>query len=416
VLIVFLILRAFASGCTALTGVEAVSNGVPSFTEPKSRNAAATLAIMGTLAITMFLGITALALASHVHMAEDPSHLIGLPAGTEQKTALSQIGLATFGGGVPFYLLQGFTAAILILAANTAFNGFPVLASLLGRDNFLPHQLAHRGDKLVFSNGIVLLALVAALLIVAFNASVTRLIQLYILGVFLSFTLSQAGMVRHWSELIAGAVPGERGALKRKRAVNALGAVATGLVFVIVLATKFAQGAWIVVLAAPILFAAMKSVSAHYSRLNTQLEPLASGVALPTNVHSIVLVSSLRAPTLRALAFAQATNSASVRAVKVASDESEDPLAAEWEERGVPVPLVMIESPYRETVRPLLRYVRQLRREHPGDVISVVIPEFVVEHWWQNLLHNQTALRLKGRLLFEPSVTVTSVPWVLGET
>jgi hypothetical protein len=291
-----------------------------------------------------------------------------------------------------------------------------VLASLLGRDNFLPHQLAHRGDKLVFSNGIVLLALVAALLIVAFNASVTRLIQLYILGVFLSFTLSQAGMVRHWSELIAGAVPGERGALKRKRAVNALGAVATGLVFVIVLATKFAQGAWIVVLAAPILFAAMKSVSAHYSRLNTQLEPLASGVALPTNVHSIVLVSSLRAPTLRALAFAQATNSASVRAVKVASDESEDPLAAEWEERGVPVPLVMIESPYRETVRPLLRYVRQLRREHPGDVISVVIPEFVVEHWWQNLLHNQTALRLKGRLLFEPSVTVTSVPWVLGET
>jgi amino acid transporter len=415
-LIIFLVLRAFASGCTALTGVEAVSNGVPAFTEPKSRNAATTLTIMGALAITMFLGITALALAAHVHMAEDPSHLIGLPAGAEQKTALSQIGLAAFGQSVPFYLLQGFTALILILAANTAFNGFPVLASLLGRDNFLPHQLSHRGDRLVFSNGIVLLALVASLLIVAFNAEVTRLIQLYILGVFLSFTLSQAGMVRHWSGLIAGAAPGERGALKRKRMVNGLGALATGLVFVVVLATKFAQGAWIVVLAAPILFAAMKSVSAHYAGLNRQLEPLASGVALPTNVHSVVLVSNLLAPTLRALAFAQATNSASVRAVKVASEGSEDGLPAQWEERGVPVPLVMIESPYRETVRPLLRYVRQLRRENPGDVISVVIPEFVVEHWWQNLLHNQTALRLKGRLLFEPSVTVTSVPWVLGET
>src|SRR3954470_24547016 len=227
---VFLVLRAFASGCTALTGVEAVSNGVPAFRPPKSRNAAATLVIMGALAISMFVGITALALISHVHVAASPSDLVGAPAGVEQRTALSQIGLATFGDSAPFYLLQGFTAAILILAANTAFNGFPVLASLLGRDQFLPHQLSHRGDRLVFSNGIVLLAGVSALLIVAFDAQVDRLIQLYILGVFLSFTLSQIGMVRHWSrEAAAGH------SVRRKQLVNGLGAFVTALVFAIVL-------------------------------------------------------------------------------------------------------------------------------------------------------------------------------------
>ena len=415
-LTVFLVLRAFASGCTALTGVEAVSNGVPSFTPPKSRNAATTLTIMGVLAITMFAGITVLAVAAHVHMAEDPANLIGLPHGTQERTALSQVALASFGGGLPFYLLQGFTAAILVLAANTAFNGFPVLASLLGRDSFLPHQLSSRGDRLVFSNGIVVLAIVASLLIVAFNAQVTRLIQLYILGVFLSFTLSQAGMVRHWSDLITGATVGERGRLRRKRFVNAGGAIATGLVFVIVLVTKFAQGAWIVVLAAPILFAAMKAVSRHYASVEARLAPSASGVALPARIHVVVLVSNLLAPTLRALAFAQATGPATLRAVHVATDGAESTLPREWEARGLSVPLVVVDSPYRETARPVLRFVRQLRREQPGDVISIVIPEYVVEHWWQNLLHNQTALRLKGRLLFEPSVTVTSVPWVMGES
>jgi amino acid transporter len=412
--LVFLLLRAFASGCTALTGVEAVSNGVPAFEEPKSRNAATTLVIMGVLSITMFAGITALAIASHVHMAENPANLIGLPAGAEQRTAISQIGIATFGETFPFYLLQGFTAAILILAANTAFNGFPVLSSLLGRDNFLPHQLANRGDRLVFSNGIVLLALVAGMLIVAFNAEVSRLIQLYILGVFLSFTLSQAGMVRHWSRLISSSSNHERRRLHRKRLVNGVGAIATAAVFVIVLVTKFSHGAWIVVVAAPVLFLAMKAVSRHYTWVGEQLAPSAAGVTLPSRVHTVVLVSNLLAPTLRALAFAEAMSPATLRAVKVAADEAEDPLPHEWRERGVPVPLVVIESPYRETVRPVLRYVRQLRREYPGDVVSIVIPEYVVAHWWEHLLHNQTALRLKGRLLFEPLVAVTSVPWVLG--
>ena len=412
-LTVFLVLRAFASGCTALTGVEAVSNGVPGFQPPKSRNAAATLLIMGALAITMFAGITALAIASHVHMAEDTSALIGFHGDT-QRTALSQIGLATFGDGAMFFLLQGFTAAILVLAANTAFNGFPVLSSLLGRHGYLPHQLAHRGDRLVFSNGILALAGLSAMLIVAFDASVTRLIQLYILGVFLSFTLSQAGMVRHWAGELRGAAGAERRTVRRKQLINGAGAVATGLVFVIVLITKFAQGAWIVVLAAPLIFLGMKAIATHYREVTGELRAAPSGVALPARVHAVVLVSNLLAPTLRALAFAQATVPASSRAVTVAVEGAGDPLPAEWEERGVPVPLVVIESPYRETVRPVLLYIRQLRRDYPGDVISIIIPEYVVGHWWHNLLHNQTALRLKARLHFEPWVTVTSVPWVSG--
>ena len=412
-LVVFLVLRAFASGCTALTGVEAVSNGIPAFRPPKSKNAANTLLIMGILSITMFAGITGLAIAADVHMAENPANLIGLAPGEEQRTAISQVALATFGEGVLFFLVQGFTAAILILAANTAFTGFPVLASLLGRDNYLPHQLSNRGDRLVFSNGIALLALAAGLLIVAFDANVTRLIQLYILGVFLSFTLSQAGMVRHWSREISQADAGEAKKLRRKQAINGLGAVATALVFVIVLITKFAEGAWIVVLAAPILFLAMKGVSRHYRELNTQLQPSAAGPPLPGRVHTVVLVSNLLAPTLQALAYAESTNPASLRAVHVAVEHDDDSVPREWSQRNIPTPLVVIESPFRETTRPVLRYVRQLLRENPGDVVSVVIPEYVVEHWWQNLLHNQTALRLKGRLLFEPSVTVTSVPWVL---
>ncbi|MEA2374815.1 MAG: hypothetical protein QOD53_1278, partial [Thermoleophilaceae bacterium] len=360
-------------------------------------------------------GITALALLAHVHMAENVADVIGAGPGYQQKTALSQIALATFGQGAMFLLVQGFTAAILILAANTAFNGFPVLSSLLGRDGYLPRQLAHRGDRLVFSNGIVLLTTVASLLIVVFNANVTRLIQLYILGVFLSFTLSQTGMVRHWARALRDPLsPAERRRLRLKQAINGSGAVVTGLVFVIVLLTKFAQGAWIVVVAAPILFTGMKAVAQHYRQINRELAPTASGVVLPGHVHAVVLVSNLLAPTLRALAFAQATAPATVRAVKVSAEDLDDPLPGEWEQRGVPVPLVVIESPYRETVRPIQLYVRQLRRDYPGDVISIIIPEYVVGHWWQNVLHNQTAWRLKARLLFEPSVTVTSVPWVIG--
>ncbi|SFK88047.1 APC family permease [Geodermatophilus ruber] len=412
-LTVFLALRAFASGCTALTGVEAVSNGVPSFEEPKSRNAATTLATMGGLAITMFAGITALAVVTHVHMAEDPAHLIGLPAGQEQRTALSQIGLAVFGGGPAFYLLQAFTAAILVLAANTAYNGFPVLASLLAHDGHLPRQLARRGDRLVFSNGIVLLAAVAGLLIVAFDADVTRLIQLYIIGVFVSFTLSQAGMVRHWSrELRAVRDPRTRRSVRRSQAINATGAAMTTLVLLLVLVTKFTHGAWIVVIAMPLLFVLMLRIRRHYDTADAEAAPRPGGVTLPSRIHAVVPVVKINEPTLRTLAFARAIHPDDLTAVTVRVDPAEtDRLFAEWVGRDIPVPLAEIDSPFRDIVQPLVDHVRSIRRSSPRDVVCVFIPEYVVGHWWEALLHNQTALWLKTRLLFQPGVMVTSVPW-----
>ena len=417
-LTVFLALRAFASGCTALTGVEAVSNGVPSFREPKSRNAAATLTIMGALAIVMFAGITVLAVVTHVHMAEDPAHLLGLPAGQEQRTALSQIGLAVFGGGPAFYLLQAFTAAILVLAANTAYSGFPVLASLLARDGHLPRQLARRGDRLVFSNGILLLAVVAGLLIVAFDADVTRLIQLYIIGVFVSFSLSQAGMVRHWNrELRATADRHTRRAVRRSQAINATGAAATALVLALVLITKFTHGAWIVVIAMPLLFVLMLRIRRHYDTADAEAAPRPGGIVLPSRIHAVVPVVKLNEPTLRTLAFARAIRPDDLSAVTVRVDPVEtDGLFAEWVDRDIPVPLTEIESPFRDVVEPLVDHVRSVRRQSPRDVVVVFVPEYVVGHWWEALLHNQTALRLKARLLFQPGVMVTSVPWQLASS
>ncbi|HEY4627051.1 MAG TPA: APC family permease [Blastococcus sp.] len=417
-LTVFLALRAFASGCTALTGVEAVSNGVPSFREPKARNAAATLTIMGGLAITMFAGITALAMVTHVHMAEDPGRLIGLPAGQEQKTALSQIGLAVFGSGPAFYVLQAFTAAILVLAANTAYNGFPVLASLLAHDGHLPRQLARRGDRLVFSNGVVLLAGVAALLIVAFDADVTRLIQLYIIGVFVSFTLSQAGMVRHWSrELRTASDSRARRTMRRSQAINLTGAAATAVVLLLVLITKFTHGAWIVVIAMPLLFLLMLRIRRHYDTADAEAAPRPGGVVLPSRIHAVVPVVKINEPTLRTLAFARAIHPDDLTAVTVRADPSQtDELTAEWVRRDIPVQLTVLESPFRDITEPLLDYVRSIRRRSGRDVVCVFVPEYVVGHWWEALLHNQSALRLKARLLFQPGVMVTSVPWQLASS
>src|SRR3954467_12709605 len=377
-LVVFLVLRAFASGCTALTGVEAVSNGVPSFREPRARNAAATLSIMGVLAVVMFAGITALAVVTHVHMAEDPARLIGLPAGTAQRTALSQIGLAVLGNGPAFYLLQAFTAAILVLAANTAYNGFPVLASLLARDGHLPRQLARRGDRLVFSNGIVLLAAVAVVLIVAFDADVTRLIQLYIIGVFVSFTLSQAGMVRHWSRELPTTSDGRsRRAVRRSQAINLTGAIATSVVLVLVLVTKFTHGAWIVVIAMPLLYLLMVRIRGHYERVDAEAAPRPGGITLPSRIHAVVPVVKINEPTLRTLAFARAIHPDDLTAVTVRVDPAEtDRLFTEWVRPDIPVPLVEIESPYRDVPQPLLDHVRAIRRESPRDVVSVFVPKY----------------------------------------
>jgi amino acid transporter len=408
---VFLLLRAFASGCTALTGVEAISNGVPYFKTPKSRNASMTLLAMGILAITMFGGVTWLSVISGVHLSEDPATL-GLPANAVQPTVLAQLGTAVFGNAsVGFFALQIFTTIVLVLAANTAYNSFPIMGSVLGRDGYFPRQFGRRGDRLVFSNGILFLAGMSMFLIIIFDASVTRLIQLYILGVFLSFTISQAGMVKHWNRLIPLASQAERGPMQRSRIVNFVGAAVTAVILVIVVFTKFAHGAWMVVIAIPLFYAIMMAINVHYERLDRRMAPPPGGVRLPSRVHAVVLVSRLHAPAMQALAYARATRPDTIRALHVVTDRSNiDDLQATWSERNIPVPLVMLESPYRDLTHPILEYVRELTRSSPRDIVAVYVPEYVVTHWWEALLHNQSALRLKVRLRFEPGVIVTSVP------
>jgi amino acid transporter len=415
--VIFLAMRAFASGCTALTGVEAISNGVPAFQKPKAKNAADTLAIMGFFSITMFTGITVLALTLHVHVAESPTDL-GLPADTPTQTALAQIAQTIFGIGPLFYYIQAATAAILILAANTAYNGFPLLASLLATDRFLPRQLHNRGDRLVYSNGIILLALFAIALIVAFQANVSSIIQLYIIGVFVSFTLSQLGMVRHWQrELASGTSSSSRTRIRRAQAINAIGATFTAIVLIIVLITKFTHGAWIVTIAMPLLFVTMQGIRRHYHRVTAELTPTPAGVSLPSRIHAIVPVSRLLLPTLQALAFARATHPSTLTAVTVQVDEQEtQALADEWRTREIPVELKIINSPYREVTTPLLDYIRDIRRDSPRDAVCVFIPEYIVDHWWEHVLHNQSALRLKARLLFTPGVMVCSVPYHLNSS
>jgi amino acid transporter len=412
--VILLAMRAFASGCTALTGVEAISNGVPAFQKPKAKNAADTLAIMGFFSITMFIGITVLALILNVHVAESPTDL-GLPADTPTQTALAQIAQTVFGIGPLFYYIQGATAAILILAANTAFNGFPLLASLLATDRFLPRQLHNRGDRLVYSNGIILLALFAIALIIAFNANVSSIIQLYIIGVFVSFTLSQLGMVRHWQRELTSSTSGSsRTRIRRSQAINAIGATFTAIVLIIVLITKFTHGAWIVTIAMPLLFVTMQGIRRHYRRVTVELTPTAAGVSLPSRIHAIVPVSRLLLPTLQAVAFARATHPSTLTAVTVQVDEQETrALVDEWRAREIPVELKIINSPYREVTTPILDYVRDIRRDSPRDAICVFIPEYIVDHWWEHVLHNQSALRLKARLLFTPGVMVCSVPYHL---
>ncbi|MFG2758984.1 APC family permease [Streptomyces wuyuanensis] len=421
---VFLLLRAFSSGCAALTGVEAISNGVPAFRKPKSRNAATTLLLMGGLAVTMFCGIIGLAMASDVRMAENPAHDLidnGQPVGPGyvQDPVISQVAAAVFGEQSFFFvLLAAATALVLFLAANTAYNGFPLLGSILAQDRYLPRQLHTRGDRLTFSNGIVLLSGAAMLLVWVYDADSTKLIQLYIVGVFVSFTLSQTGMVRHWNRhLRTERDPGVRRHMIRSRAINAFGAFFTGLVLVVVLVTKFTHGAWVALLGMVIFYGTMSAIRRHYDRVSDEIaapdEPSDDSVR-PSRVHSIVLVSKVHRPTLRALAYAKLMRSDKLEALSIDVDPAETKaLKEEWDRRGINIPLKILHSPYREITRPIVEYVRSLRRESPRDAVSVIIPEYVVGHWWEHLLHNQSALRLKGRLLFTPGVMVTSVPYQL---
>ncbi|MGW3387217.1 APC family permease [Streptomyces cinereoruber] len=422
--LVFLLLRAFSSGCAALTGVEAISNGVPAFRKPKSRNAATTLALMGGLAVTMFCGIIFLAMATDVRMAEKPAtDLIrdGVPVGPDyvQHPVISQVAAAVFGDGTfLFVVLAAATALVLFLAANTAYNGFPLLGSILAQDRYLPRQLHTRGDRLAFSNGIVLLAGAAILLVWLYEADSTRLIQLYIVGVFVSFTLSQTGMVRHWNRhLKTERDPAKRRHMIRSRAINAFGAFFTGLVLVVVLATKFTHGAWVALLGMVIFYGTMTAIRRHYDSVSAEIaaaEERPDEYVRPSRVRSIVLVSKLHKPTLRALAYAKLMHANELEALTVNVDPAETKaLKEEWERRGINVPLKILDSPYREVTRPVIEYVKSLRRESPRDAVSVYIPEYVVGHWYEHLLHNQSALRLKGRLLFTPGVMVTSVPYQL---
>jgi amino acid transporter len=432
----FLLLRAFSSGCAALTGVEAISNGVPAFRHPKSRNAATTLLLLGSIAVTMLLSIIVLANTMGLRYAEDVVEQLRLdgqqgeptsagvrfPDGTTyvQDPVIGQLAKAIF-DNVPLMaaVVTTVTGLILVLAANTAFNGFPVLGSILAQDRYLPRQLHTRGDRLAYSNGIVILAGFAILLIVAFDAEVTRLIQLYIVGVFVSFTVSQTGMVRHWTRLLrAEQDPAARSKMVRSRIVNAIGLSVTGLVLVVVLITKFLLGAWIAIAAMVVLFALMKGIRRHYDGVSRELViDETEDAMLPARTHAIVLVSKIHKPTMRAVNYARAMRPSTLEAVTVNVDPAETrTLQQEWDRRGIPVPLKVLDSPFREVTDPVIDYVRNIRSGSPRDLVTVLIPEYVVGHWWEHLLHNQSALRLKTRLLFTPGVMVTSVPWQLASS
>lgn len=421
----FLILRAFSSGCAALTGVEAISNGVPAFRPPKSKNAATTLLLLGTLAVTMLISIIVLANLMHLHMAEFPRTQLlrgGVPVGGTytQETVMAQLAKSVFNHfPLGFYYITAVTGVILVLAANTAFNGFPVLASILAQDKWLPRQLQNRGDRLAYSNGIMILAFAAVFLILAFNAEVTRLIQLYIVGVFVSFNMSQFGMIRHWNRnLKIEKDPTVRRRMMRSRAINSFGLFMTAIVLVVVLLTKFMKGAYMAIFAMAVLFVLMKGIRRHYNNVARELavaedEPQ----LLPSRTHVVVLVSKIDRPTMRAIAYARATRPTTLEALTVDVDSKETAkLVAEWDRRAIPVPLRILASPFREITRPIVDHVRSIHREGPRDLVTIFIPEYVLGHWWEQLLHNQSALRLKARLRFSPGVMVTSVPWQLASS
>lgn len=445
----FLILGAFSNGCAALTGIEAISNGVPAFKKPEAQNAATTLIVMAALLTVMFLGTSVMAYLYGVH-----------PKASE--TVISQFGRLIFTGafGWFYYVVQVSTALILVLAANTSFADFPRLASLLARDRFLPRQFANRGDKLVFSNGIVILAIFSGVLVAAFGGDTSRLIPLYAVGVFLSFTLSQSGMVRHWLKeraqvrakkpaenaepngMLMVAPDGDQGQAipdielaaaetrgsafitdevtdsvhwKKSILINGLGAIATFVVLCVFIITKFVHGAWIVVVIIPLLVVMFRSIHKHYVRVANQLST--EGLEQLHTVRNTVIVpiSGIHRGVINALQFAKSISHNGVKAVYVDfDDETTKKLRQKWDKWGSGVELVVLQSPYRSLTKPLLYYVDRLRSKDREDFVTVVLPEFIPARWWQQLLHNQSSLLLKGSLLFKKRVVVVSVPYHLG--
>jgi amino acid transporter len=440
-LTLFLLLGAFSNGCAALTGIEAISNGVQAFKKPEAKNAATTLIWMAILLTTMFLGTSVMAYLYHVHPKQS-------------ETVISQFARIMFTGplGWFYYVVQAATAAILVLAANTAFADFPRLSSLLARDRFLPRQFANRGDRLVFSNGIVILAIFSGVLVIAFGGDTSRLIPLYAVGVFLSFTLSQSGMVVHWlrertklrsqrkNDASHDVSPTSNGPLaevaladqeihrsyfvtdevtapanwKKSLAINAVGALATFVVLCVFIATKFIHGAWIVVVVIPLLVLLFKAIHNHYVLVAKQLSTEGLAQIRPIKHTVIVPISGIHRGVVNALQYARSIASDKVQAVYVDfEEEATASLKDKWERWGAGVQLVILPSPYRELTRPLLRHIHRLSRENSDDIITVVLPEFIPARWWQHFLHNQSSLLLKGSLLFKKGVIVTSVPYHL---
>jgi amino acid transporter len=394
----FLLLRAFAAGCTALTGIEAIADGVPAFKKPESKNAAITLVVMAAILCTMFLGITVLA---------DAYHIIPAQAGTE--TANSQLARAIFGSGSPFYdVLQVATMLILVLASNTAYADFPRLAYFLANDRYLPRQFAQRGDRLVFSNGVVALGIFSALLVVTFHAEEQHLLHLYAVGVFLSFTLSQFGMVQRWRRLRS---PG----WLRSAAINTLGATVTGTVLVVIATTKFLEGAWAVIALIPVLVLILLSIHKHYMAVARQLSLAEARPVEAVRRHTaLVLVSGIHRGVVPALRFASSLAPDNTTALYVElNPEDAAKVQAKWAQWGCGVPLEILPSPYRSLIRPILRYIEEMDARYDDDVLSVILPEFIPSKWWQHLLHNQTALLMKAALLFRKGIVVISVPYHL---
>ncbi len=398
----FIVLRAFSSGSTALTGVEAISNGVPAFRRPQARNAAETLAMMGAIAITMFLGISFLASRMHVTVSDE-------------RSVVAQVAHATFGGGIGFYLVQIFTTMILVLAANTSYQDFPRLSAILARDRFMPRQFANRGDRLVFSNGVIVLAALAILLIVVFDADLTRLIQLYVVGVFTSFTLSQTGMVRHWLKEKEKGEEAEKG-WRRSIVINSIGALTTFVVLIVVLRTKFSHGAWIVVVAMPLLVLMFRSIHRHYLSVMAELRRGRVTVGGERENHVVLLVRDLDAAAVEALGYVRAIRPTDVRAIYPCSDLVSAEIQSRWRSFAIGAPdlepLPTRDGDLLGAVQAFVRGIPARRR----DFITLVIPEVVRESGVTSyVLRRRSLVRLKAGLLRVPNVVVTDVPVHAGE-
>lgn len=429
--VILLILRAFSSGCSALTGVEAVSNGVQAFRQPKVRNAQTTLALMGGIAILLFSGLTALALVSGVHYAENPCDLIGFDcANTPQPSLMAQVSSAVFGmGSIPFFVIQAATACVLLLAANTAFNGFPLLGSVLARDGYAPKALNTRGDRLVYSNGMIILGLVAIGVLIVYQANLTNLIQLYIIGVFTSFTLGQIGMIRHWRRGMReiGALPADQRASREVRdrlasfrkglVINSVGAAMTASVLVIVTITKFTHGAWLVFLAIPVLSFLMIGVHRYYRDVEHEIEMDDSTHFGASGDVALILVNRLQKPVVKAVDYALAAKHDKTFAVHVSvTKEDAEELEKEWQAHRMPIPLKIIESPYRMYASPIAEFVRKYRELHGSSVVTVYLPQYIVGHWWESLLHNRRSRRIAQQLMLVHGVSITLVPWLLDSS